>query len=162
RNSPFTAALLRRLPQPGIEVSVMLKEVAADVRRDTRNNQRPQQLSDMARTFYFVPSDPAAAKTVVARQDTPDTPTSPSVADRSLAVAYWNSVQISTDCESVRTYLSRFPNGAFIELARLAERRLCTPARRVTVEPGPVALAPAPEPAMPPASAAPPVEPPPV
>jgi uncharacterized caspase-like protein len=37
RNSPFTAALLRHLPKPGLEVSVMLKEVAADVRRDTRN-----------------------------------------------------------------------------------------------------------------------------
>ena len=47
RNSPFTAALLRHLPKPGLEVSVMLKEVAADVRRDTRNGQRPQQLSDM-------------------------------------------------------------------------------------------------------------------
>lgn len=160
RNSPFTAALLRRLPQPGIEVSVMLKEVAADVRRDTRNNQRPQQLSDMARTFYFVPADAAAAKSVVAaRQDTPETPASPSGPDRSLDVAYWNSVQISNDCDSVRTYLQRFPNGAFVDLARLAERRLCTPARRVTVEPGPVALSPAPEPARPPVvAAAPPVE----
>ena len=37
RNSPFTAALLSHLPTPGLEVSVMLKEVAADVRRDTRN-----------------------------------------------------------------------------------------------------------------------------
>jgi hypothetical protein len=158
RNSPFTAALLRRLPQPGIEVSVMLKEVAADVRRDTRNSQRPQQLSDMSRTFYFVPTDPAATKTIVARQDSPETPVSPSAADRSLDVAYWNSVQVSNDCDSVRTYLQRFPNGAFVDLARLAERRLCTPARRVTVEPGPVALAPAPEPVKPPVAAAPPVE----
>jgi len=150
RNSPFTAALLRRLPMPGIEVSVMLKEVAADVRRDTRNNQRPQQLSDMSRTFYFVPTDAASASnTVVARQDKPETPASPGAADRSLDVAYWNAAQSSNDCDSVRAYLQRFPNGAFIDLARLAERRLCAPARRVTVEPGPVALAPAPEPAKP-------------
>ena len=57
RNSPFTAALLQHLPKPGLEVSVMLKEVAADVRRETRNSQRPQQLSDMTKTFYFAKLD---------------------------------------------------------------------------------------------------------
>ena len=95
RNSPFTAALLKRLPQPGIEVSVMLKEVAADVRRDTRNNQRPQQLSDMSRLFYFVPTtgEATAGQTVVTGRDTPETPPSPGGADRSLDVAYWNAVQ---------------------------------------------------------------------
>ncbi len=161
RNSPFTAALLRRLPQPGIEVSVMLKEVAADVRRDTRNNQRPQQLSDMSRTFYFVPTDAAASpKTVIAKQETLETPPSSGGADRSVDVAYWNAVQSANDCDSVRAYLERFPNGTFVDLARLAERRLCTPARRVTVEPGPVVLAPAPEQAQPPAEAASPVYPP--
>src|SRR5215469_1110353 len=61
RNSPFTASLLRHLPKPGLEVSVMLKEVAADVRQETRNTQRPQQLSDMSKAFYFVKAEPAAA-----------------------------------------------------------------------------------------------------
>jgi hypothetical protein len=143
RNSPFTSALLKHLPQPGLEVSVMLKEVAADVRRDTRNSQRPQQLSDMTRTFYFAQADTAAStKTVVAKQETPSAP--PSNTDRSLDVAYWNSAQSANDCESVRTYLQRFPDGAFVDLAKLAERRLCTPGRRVTVEPDPAPLTPAP------------------
>jgi uncharacterized caspase-like protein len=53
RNSPFTAALLEYLPKPNLEVSVMLKLVAAQVGRTTHNMQRPQQLSDMTRTFYF-------------------------------------------------------------------------------------------------------------
>jgi hypothetical protein len=158
RNSPFTAALLKHLPQPGLEVSVMLKEVAADVRRDTRNNQRPQQLSDMTRTFYFVPADAAAStKTVVAKQD--DNSAAPSSnADRSLDVAYWNSAQSANDCESVRTYLQRFPDGAFVDLAKLAERRLCAPARRVTVEPDPAPLTPA-QPALAPTPAPAPSEP---
>jgi uncharacterized caspase-like protein len=61
RNSPFTAALLRHMTMPGVEVSVMLKEVTADVRRETNNAQRPQQLSDMSKTFYFSSAEPAAA-----------------------------------------------------------------------------------------------------
>src|SRR5262245_10930078 len=110
RNSPFTAALLRHVPQPGLEVSVMLKEVAADVRRETRNAQRPQQLSDMSRTFYFAAADAAAsAKVAVAPPPAVAKPAEPSgTSDRALDVAYWNSAQAANDCESVRTYLQRF------------------------------------------------------
>jgi uncharacterized caspase-like protein len=60
RNSPFTRAVLKHIGTPGQEVSVMLKEVAADVRRDTGNAQRPQQVSDMTRTFYFAKHDHVA------------------------------------------------------------------------------------------------------
>ncbi len=146
RNSPFTGSLLRRVPQPGLEVSVMLKEVAADVRRETRNEQRPQQLSDMSRTFYFASADAAASKVATAPEPavTAKPAESANSADRALDVAYWNSAQAANDCESVRTYLQRFPDGAFVELARLAERRLCMPARRVMVEPEAPALTPAP------------------
>ena len=132
RNSPFTAALLRHIPRQGVEVSVMLKEVAADVRRDTRNAQRPQQLSDMSRLFYFANAPAAAAPAQVVEKSTP-------APDRTLDVAYWNSAQVSNDCDSVRAYIQRFPDGAFIDLARLAERRLCTMARRVTAPPEPAA-----------------------
>ena len=60
-NSPFTAALLRRIAEPGLEISVMLKQVTADVRAATRDRQRPQQLGDMSRRVYFAPSDAGAA-----------------------------------------------------------------------------------------------------
>lgn len=127
RNSPFTSALLKYLPKPGLEVSVMLKDVAADVLRQTSNAQRPQQLSDMSRTFYFVSAD--------AKTDAPPAKvaTAPSgTDDRALDVAYWNSVQSSNDCDAVRSYRQRFPNGLFVDLAAIAERRLCA-SRRITV-----------------------------
>src|SRR5712672_3642388 len=72
RNNPFTASLLRHLPKPGLEVSVMLKEVTADVRQDTNNVQRPQQLSDMSKAFYFVKAEPA-----VVTAPRPGAPTAP-------------------------------------------------------------------------------------
>lgn len=138
RNSPFTAALIKHLPKPGLEVSVMLKEVAADVRRETQNAQRPQQLSDMTRTFYFAKAEPALATRVDAGgADAAARPSVqaalPGVETRSLDVAYWNAAQSSNDCDAVRTYLQRFPDGIFIELAKLSERRLCATGRRVTV-----------------------------
>ena len=126
RNSPFTAALLRHMTKPGLEVSVMLKEVTADVRRESRNAQRPQQLSDMSRTFYFAAAAPAVAAPQVIEKSAP-------APDRTLDIAYWNSAQTANDCDSVRAYIQRFSEGVFIDLARLAERRLCAPGRRITV-----------------------------
>ena len=134
RNSPFTASLLQHLPKPGLEVSVMLKEVAADVRRDTRNSQRPQQLSDMARPFYFVNAaavttakvEPVVTPELIAKP-APQPPVS-STDDRALDVAFWNAAQSANECGAVRAYLQRFPNGVFVELAKLSERRMCSPA----------------------------------
>lgn len=132
RNSPFTAALLRHLPTPGLEVSVMLKDVAADVRRDTRNSQRPQQLSDMTKAFYFAKAEQAVRTDASPVLETARRPAMP-VDDPAVDMAFWNAAQSSNDCEAVRAYLQRFPRGVFADLARLSERRLCTAARKVTV-----------------------------
>ena len=163
RNSPFTAALLKHLPRPNVEVSVMLKEVAAEVRRITRNEQRPQQLSDMTRTFYFAKAEPATATVSDATPSaavalTPAPAQLPRTDDRALELAFWNSVEATNNCGSTRAYLQRFPNGTFVGLARLAEQRQCAPERPAAVTSAPVpqsaaeklanaAVSPAPSPA---------------
>jgi uncharacterized caspase-like protein len=138
RNSPFAAALLRHLPQPDLEVSVMLKLVAADVRRDTGDEQRPRQVSDMSRTFYFAKAEtkPEPAAVVDAGSSKP-TPTAPpghrDSDDRELDIAYWNSARSQGDCDAVRAYLRRFPQGNFVDLAKLLERRSCATAKPLQV-----------------------------
>jgi hypothetical protein len=164
RNSPFTASLLRHLPKPGLEVSVMLKEVTADVRRETNNAQRPQQLSDMSKTFYFVNSEPAAATALPASGPIP--PGTPRDPADPVDVAFWQSAAARNECESIRAYLRRFPNGNFVDLAGIAERLLCRAGPDIAVAPpqrpspsvapaltsGPAALpaTPAPSPVHPP------------
>ena len=123
RNSPFTASLLRRMAVPGLEVSVMLKEVAADVREETRNAQRPQQLSDMSKTFYFVKAQPAVMS--ASPPVTTPSPAAPSTLTDPVDVVFWQSAAAANDCESIRTYLRLRPNGEFVELAHAYERRLC-------------------------------------
>src|SRR3954447_402244 len=139
RNSPFSAALLRHIPKAGLEVSVMLKDVAADVRRDTRNSQRPQQLSDMTKTFYFAKLQQAET-TKIDAPPAPELIAKPSASpipstsdDRALDVAFWNAAQSSNDCDAIRAYLMRFPSGVFVELAKLSEKRLCSAGRKVTM-----------------------------
>ena len=52
RNSPFTSAILRHLGKAD-EVSLLLKDVVADVRAATKGKQRPQQLAAMERKLYL-------------------------------------------------------------------------------------------------------------
>jgi hypothetical protein len=130
RNSPFTASLLRHLPKPGLEVSVMLKEVTADVRQETNNVQRPQQLSDMSKAFYFVKAEPA-----VVTAPRPSTPVAPTDPVDPVDVAFWQSASAANECEAIRAYLRRFPNGRFVDLARISERRLCKAGPEVAVAP---------------------------
>ncbi len=156
RNSPFTASLLRHMPKPGLEVSVMLKEVTADVRQETNNVQRPQQLSDMSKAFYFVKAEPA-----VVSAPRPGAPVAPTDPVDPVDVAFWQSAAAASECEAIRAYLRRFPNGRFVDLARISERRLCKAGLEVAVAPPqrpsspPVAPALTPGPAAAPAAPSP-------
>jgi tetratricopeptide (TPR) repeat protein len=47
RNSPFTAALLAHLPDPGVDISVMLRRVRADVIQATNRKQVPWDHSSL-------------------------------------------------------------------------------------------------------------------
>jgi uncharacterized caspase-like protein len=134
RNSPFAAALLHHMPEPGLEVSVMLKLVSADVRKATNSAQRPQQLSDMTEAFYFA-GTPAAAKPLAAAPPlaTAPAPSVPaaSAPDRAVEVAFFQTAIAANDCAAIRAYLARYPDGIFVDLAGLSEQRLCSAPARV-------------------------------
>jgi hypothetical protein len=129
----------------------MLKEVTFDVRRETNNVQRPQQLSDMSKAFYFVKAEPA-----VVTASAPTAPVGPTDPVDPVDVAFWQSAAATNECESIRAYLRRFPNGKFVDLARISERRLCRAGLEVAVappqRPSPVTPALTPGPAAAPAA----------
>ncbi|MBZ0217509.1 MAG: caspase domain-containing protein [Fimbriimonadaceae bacterium] len=54
-NSPFTKALLKRLPTKGLELELALKKVKADVIKATQNEQRPWTNSDLSTEVYLQP-----------------------------------------------------------------------------------------------------------
>lgn len=61
-NSPFARALARHMTVPDVEVSVLMKRVTKDVMDETKGGQRPQQLSQMQREFYFARQSAEVAK----------------------------------------------------------------------------------------------------
>lgn len=113
RNSPFTAALLKYIGTPGQEIGVMFKRVVQEVRTETNNKQRPQQLSDMAREFYFAKLD-ATTKPIPGTSS----PTVEPAIDQELML--WRFTQEQNNREAYQAYLKKFPGGRFSSQATLA------------------------------------------
>jgi uncharacterized caspase-like protein len=53
RNSPFTQALLKRLPTPGVELRTLMTRVRADVVAATGGMQRPELSDSLVGEFVF-------------------------------------------------------------------------------------------------------------
>jgi len=62
RNSPFTAALLRHLPQQDVEVNEMFTRVRATVDRTTSGEQLPWLNTSLVGQFYFSPGRTSASQ----------------------------------------------------------------------------------------------------
>jgi hypothetical protein len=61
RNSPFTAALLRNIETPGVEVTFMFRNVRDDVMEATRNEQQPFVYGSLSRKAIYLARQPSSA-----------------------------------------------------------------------------------------------------
>jgi hypothetical protein len=95
RNSPFTAALLNRIKEPGLEITTMFRRVANDVYERTKGTQHPEVTTSL-RTDYFL---------------------NPSESDS----AAWGRVRDSTDPADFIEFIRKFPASPF---AREAQFRI--------------------------------------
>ncbi|MBN8990889.1 MAG: caspase family protein [Rhizobiales bacterium] len=69
RNSPFTAAFLKRLKEPGLEIEQLFRRVAADVNAQTGGRQRPETYVSLLSNYYLNQTDRMAFEKI---KDTPD------------------------------------------------------------------------------------------
>lgn len=113
RNSPYATALLRQIEARDVDIGTMLINVRSEVVATTNGRQVPwEHTSLMGRVvFSATPPAPAAGQTVPAPP--------PAAYDKEMEIAFWNSVKDSRTPELLQTYLNRFPNGTFAELARV-------------------------------------------
>jgi hypothetical protein len=71
RNSPFTTAMLKHLPTPGVDISVLMRRVRADVVQATNQKQVPWDHSSLMGDVVLVP---IAASQTTAPSPQPPTP----------------------------------------------------------------------------------------
>jgi Caspase domain len=107
RNSPYTAALVKHIADPGSDLSGIVIDVRNEVVRATGAHQIPWEHSSLWSRFYFAPAAVAAAK--------PEQP--------ATELALWSAVANSGDPETLRVYLERFPQGAYAGQAMMSIAR---------------------------------------
>src|SRR5712671_259118 len=57
RSSPFTAALIKRLAEAGLEIGTMFRRIAADVVAQTKGQQRPELSISLIGEYYLNQND---------------------------------------------------------------------------------------------------------
>ena len=106
QHSPFTAALLEEIGQPGVEINQMMTRVRARVYSSTDRDQLPWTNSALLGEFFFVPGEASPV---------------PNVAVQPQDALVWQTIATSTDVTDFETFLETYPSSAF---APLAEARL--------------------------------------
>ncbi len=113
KNGLYTQHLLANLGRPGVPVEQLFKRVRVGVMKDTRNAQVPWESSSLVGDFYFKPGTSA-----------------PTTADpAAIELAYWESIKDSTNADDYKSYLKKYPNGQFADLAK---RRALNPPKPAT------------------------------
>src|SRR5712671_2290767 len=92
RNSPFTAALVRELQVPGLEVATVFRRVAVNVNRETAGAQTPELSVSLLGDFYLNPQE--------------------------SDISAWQKLGPSATADGLKTFISRFPTSVMVDAAR--------------------------------------------
>jgi uncharacterized caspase-like protein len=115
RNSPFTAALLKRIDAPGQSISDMMIEVRNDVIAATGGAQVPWDSSSLTGRFAFAEA---------AASNNAQTPAVPQVHGSADKDAYEQAVEVGS-CGAYEAFTRRFPDSFYAELAKERATQAC-------------------------------------
>ena len=133
-HSPFTKALLTHMETPGLDIGNMMIKVRRDVISATKQKQVPWDHSSLTGQFYFKPEgkekteqvaavDPVDTTTMTTRSATDGNVqiarTRLEAEQSAMELSFWNTVKDSKDPDLLQTYLDRFPEGVYADLARV-------------------------------------------
>jgi hypothetical protein len=124
-NSPFTTALLKYLPEPGLEIGQAMTRVRAAVYKDTGTRQLPWENKNLTRDYYLVPSVAISDPDPVASIDPPpaaDEKEQKSWTQDNAEIVLWQAVKDSTDPAEIQAYLDRYGNAGIF--ANPAKKRI--------------------------------------
>src|SRR5665213_2949576 len=109
KNSPFTAALIKYLPRPGLDLRKAFGYARDDVLKATNNKQEP--------FIYGSLGGDDVALVPVPDKTTADA-TKP-LDDTRLELAFWESIKSDKNPELFQAYLNRYPKGVFADIATI-------------------------------------------
>ncbi|MBU2959876.1 caspase family protein [Citreicella sp. C3M06] len=98
-NSPFTAAVARLMPTPGLAIEQMFKQVRVEVIRATGGAQTPWDSSSLTSNFAFSEAEKLSSRDLEARQ-------------------FWESIKDTRDAVQIMLFLRGYGDTVFAEEAR--------------------------------------------
>lgn len=110
RNSPFAAALLRHIAEPGQSINDMMIAVRRDVVSETREGQRPWEQGSLLERFEFVPGGEPVADIKPAVGPAPETKVAAlerSVGDKGAIEAFLRQDYLAPDTKAMRETVKR-------------------------------------------------------
>lgn len=117
-NSPFTAALLKHIGTPGLEVRSMMTRVRADVLAATRERQVPWDHSSLIGEVVLAPL-PIAAPAVAAVTPKPaESAAAPPAVSSSEAERAWAVTKDTTSIAVMQAYIKQFGDSVYGQMAR--------------------------------------------
>lgn len=125
KNSPYTLALAAAIVTPGAGIEEVFRTVRGKVLKETDQKQVPWDASSLTAPFFFVP--PSAGSTSTASSSSSggnSAPAAPVDSKQQVEVAYWESIKDSTNTADFEAYLKKYPDGDFVDLARIRIAKL--------------------------------------
>src|SRR5882757_4634057 len=114
RNSPFTAALLRHLETPGLEVEFLFRNVRDDVWAATNGGQQPFLYGSLSKDeIYLKPAQETSGNVAVAAT-APNMPADPAEASD----VAWSFLRNTSDADTLRRFVELFPTSNQVPAAR--------------------------------------------
>lgn len=124
-NSPFAESLAERLPEQGLEISLLFRRVRDDVLRKTGGYQEPFTYGSLSgRAFYFVPE----VESEVVRTGSVSGPSMSAEVNEGL---YWQGTVNANTESAYRSYLTEYPEGRYAGLAEQNIERINAPPAQV-------------------------------
>jgi TPR repeat protein len=123
-HSPYAAALIEHVAEPGLDVVFVFGKVRDEVMKVTNAGQRPSFYGDHGGDPVYLAPPPPGAGSPSKPTPPPLTPPPPFAApapslDQLTDRTLWQSVLQSDDAATYRSYLAQYPDGDFAALARL-------------------------------------------
>ncbi|MFY9610522.1 MAG: caspase family protein [Blastocatellia bacterium] len=107
-NGLYTQELLKNMRVPGVSIEQVFKQVRIGVQDKTQGKQVPWESSSLVGDFYF---SVVGSVSVTVNND-------PKVDPAAIELSYWETIKNSTDAEDFKSYLAKYPDGQFADLAR--------------------------------------------
>jgi hypothetical protein len=109
KNSPFTAALVKYLPRPGLDLRKAFGYTRDDVLKATNNKQEPFIYGSLG-------GDDVA---LVPAPDKITADATKPLDETRLELAFWESIKNDKNPELFQAYLNRYPKGVFADIATI-------------------------------------------